>query len=81
MFLCAANQSGLEDILVPYMRPFFAFLGLLLCLTPTQGDEQAVIKDSEAIRYVGRYGEVRGVVGVWKRLCLDHSIWLEQCSG
>jgi hypothetical protein len=62
MFLCAANQSGFEDTLVSYMRQFVAFLGLLLCLTPIQGDEQAVIKDSEAIRYVGRYVEVRGVV-------------------
>ena len=44
------------------MRPFFAFFGLLLCLIPTRADEQAVIKDSEAIRYVGRYVEVRGVV-------------------
>jgi RecJ-like exonuclease len=62
MFLCAANQSGFEGIVVSYMRPFFAFLSLLLCLTPIRGDEQAVIKDSEAIRYVGRYVEVRGVV-------------------
>ena len=45
-----------------YMRPFFAFLGLLFCLTPIRADEQAVIKDSDAIRYVGRYVEVRGVV-------------------
>ena len=44
------------------MRPFFAFLGLLLCLIPIRADEQRVIKDSEAIRYVGRYVEVRGLV-------------------
>jgi hypothetical protein len=44
------------------MRPFFAFLGLLLCLIPIRGDERAVIKDSDAIRYVGRYVEVRGCV-------------------
>ena len=44
------------------MRPFFAFFGLLLCLIPTRADEQAVIKDSEAIRYVGRYVEVCGLV-------------------
>src|SRR5450755_4346580 len=31
------------------MRPFFAFLGLLLWLLPVQADEQAVIKDFEAI--------------------------------
>ena len=44
------------------MRPFFAFLGLLLCLIPIRADEQTVIKDSEAIRYVVRYVEVRGLV-------------------
>ena len=54
MFLCTANLSGFEAILVSYMRPFFAFLGLLLCLIPIRADEQRVIKDSEAIRYVGR---------------------------
>jgi hypothetical protein len=48
--------------MVSYMRPFFAFLGLLLCLIPIRADEQTVIKDSEAIRYVGRHVEVRGVV-------------------
>jgi DNA/RNA endonuclease YhcR with UshA esterase domain len=48
--------------MVSYMRPFFAFLGLLLCLIAIRADEQTVIKDSEAIRYVGRYVEVRGVV-------------------
>ena len=62
MFLCPANLSRFEAILVSYMRPFFAFLGLLLWLLPVQADEQAVIKDSDAIRYVGRYVEVRGVV-------------------
>jgi hypothetical protein len=44
------------------MRPFFAFLGLLLWLLPVQADEQAVIKDFEAIRHVGRYVEVCGLV-------------------
>ena len=62
MFLCTANLSGFEAILVSYMRPFFAFLSLLLCLIPIRADEQGVIKDSEAVRYVGRYVEVRGVV-------------------
>ena len=46
----------------PLMRPFFTFLGLLLCLIPIRADEQTVIKDSEAIRYVGRYVEVYGLV-------------------
>jgi hypothetical protein len=45
-----------------HMRPFFVFLGLLLWLIPLRADEQVVIKDSEAIRYVGRYVEVRGLV-------------------
>ena len=44
------------------MRPFFVFFGLLLCLIPIQADEQRVIKDSEAVRYVGRYVEVCGLV-------------------
>jgi hypothetical protein len=62
MFLCTANLSAFEAILVSYMRPFFAFLGLLLCLLAIRADEQKVIKDSEAIRYVGRYVEVYGLV-------------------
>ena len=62
MFLCTANLSGFEAILVSYMRPFFTFLGLLLCLITIRADEQTVIKDSEAIRYVGRYVEVYGLV-------------------
>jgi DNA/RNA endonuclease YhcR with UshA esterase domain len=44
------------------MRSVFVFLGLLLWLILIRADEQVVIKDSEAIRYVGRYVEVRGVV-------------------
>ena len=62
MFLCTANLSAFEAILVSYMRPFFVFLGLLLCLVSTRADEQRVIKDFEAIRYVGRYVEVYGLV-------------------
>ena len=62
MFLRAANLSGFEAILASYMRPFFTFLGLLLCLITIRADEQTVIKDSEAIRYVGRYVEVYGLV-------------------
>ena len=62
MFLCTATLFAFETILVVYMRPIFVFLGLLLCLIPIQADEQRVIKDSEAIRYVGRYVEVCGLV-------------------
>jgi DNA/RNA endonuclease YhcR with UshA esterase domain len=49
-------------MLACYMRPFFAFFGLLLCLSLIRAGEQAVIKDSDAIGYVGRYVEVRGCV-------------------
>jgi hypothetical protein len=44
------------------MRPFFAILGLLLFLIETRADELPVIKDSEAIHYVGKNVEVRGLV-------------------
>jgi hypothetical protein len=62
MFLCTANLFLFEAMLVSSMRPFFVFLALLLCLVPIQADEQRVIKDAEAIRYVGRYVEVYGLV-------------------
>ena len=62
MFLCTANLYALDAMLVSYMRPFFVFLGLLLCLIPIQAGEQMVIKDSEAIQNVGRYVEVCGLV-------------------
>ena len=62
MFLCTASLSVFEAILLAYMRPFFVFLGLLLWLIPMRADERVVIKDSEAIRYVGRYVEVCGLV-------------------
>jgi hypothetical protein len=62
MFLCTATLSVAEAILVAYMRPFFVFLGLLLWWIPIRAGEQVVIKDSEAIRYVGRYVEVCGLV-------------------
>ena len=44
------------------MRPLFAVLSLLLCLIATRADELPVIKDSEAIHYVGKRVEVRGFV-------------------
>jgi hypothetical protein len=44
------------------MRPLFAILGLLLCLIATRADELPVIKDSEAIHYVGKSVEVHGLV-------------------
>src|ERR1700736_2833021 len=45
-----------------HMRPFFAILGLLLCFMPAQADELPVIKDSEAVQYIGKNVEVRGLV-------------------
>ena len=44
------------------MPAFFAILGLLLCLIATRAGELPVIKDSEAIHYVGKNVEVRGFV-------------------
>ena len=44
------------------MRTLFAILGLLLCLIAARADELPIIKDSEAIRYVGKSVEVRGFV-------------------
>src|SRR6202043_2073569 len=60
MFLCTANR--ILGYISFYMRPLFTFLGLLLCVSSILADEQRVIKDSEAIRYVGRYVEVYGLV-------------------
>jgi hypothetical protein len=62
MFLCTAKASVFEAMLVGYMRLFFVVLGLLLALIPLRADERLVIKDSEAIRFVGKYVEVRGLV-------------------
>jgi hypothetical protein len=44
------------------MRPFFAFLGLVLCLIAARADELPVIKHSEAVQYLGENVEVRGLV-------------------
>ena len=45
-----------------YMRSLFAILSLLLCLIATHADDLPVIKDSEAVQYVGKNVEVRGLV-------------------
>jgi len=60
MFLCTANR--ILGYTSPDMRALFAFFGLLLSVSSILADEQRVIKDSEAIRYVGRYVEVCGLV-------------------
>ena len=44
------------------MPPLFPFLSLLLCLVVVRADELPVIKDSEAVQYVGKNVEVRGLV-------------------
>ena len=62
MFLRSVSRSKFEAIIRSDMRPLFAILGLLLCLIATRADELAVIKDSEAVQYVGKNVEVRGFV-------------------
>jgi hypothetical protein len=62
MFSYTEIVAVFEAILVAYMRRYFVFLSLLLWLIPVRADEQRVIKDSEAIRNVGRYVEVCGLV-------------------
>ena len=44
------------------MRALFAILCLLLCETTTRANEPPIIKDSEAVEYVGKNVEVRGLV-------------------
>ena len=44
------------------MRPLLAMFSLFLCLITVRAGELPVIKDSEAVRYVGRNVEVRGFV-------------------
>src|SRR5215471_9605729 len=44
------------------IRLFIATLALLLCAITAREDKPIVIKDSEAIRYVGKEVEVRGRV-------------------
>jgi RecJ-like exonuclease len=62
MFVSSAGRFQFKAIVGSDMRPFFAILGLLLCFTPAQADELPVIKDSEAVQYVGKNVEVRGLV-------------------
>ena len=62
MFLVCCKPVRIRGYISLDMRPLFAFLGLLLCVSTILADEQRVIKDSEAIRYVGRYVEVCGLV-------------------
>ena len=43
-------------------RLFIAMLALLFCVIAVRADKPIVIKDSEAIQYVGKEAEVRGRV-------------------
>jgi hypothetical protein len=61
-FLHVGSRSKFEAIFGSGMRAFFAILGLLLCLIETCADELPVIKDSEAVHYVGKNVELRGLV-------------------
>jgi hypothetical protein len=61
-FLHVGSLSKFEAIFGSGMRAFFAILGLLLCLIETRADELPVIKDSEAVHYVGKNVELRGLV-------------------
>ena len=62
MFLRSVSRSKFEAIVGADMSTLFAILGLLLCLSPARADELPVIKDSEAVGYVGKKVEVRGLV-------------------
>jgi hypothetical protein len=60
MFLCIAGRSKIFGF---DMRRFFAISGLMtLLLIGTSAGELPVIEDSEAVRCVGKYVEVRGLV-------------------
>ena len=61
-FLRTASRSKFEAKFGSDMRPLFVILVLLLCLIATRADDPLVIKDSEAVHYVGKNVEVRGLV-------------------
>jgi hypothetical protein len=60
--LALCRPIKFEAIFGADMRTLFAFLVLLFCLTPLRADDPPVIKDSEAVAYVGKNVEVRGLV-------------------
>src|SRR5260370_42506024 len=60
--LAYCKRSKFEAKLGSDMRPLFAILVLLLCVIATRADDPLVIKDSEAVHYVGKNVEVRGLV-------------------
>ena len=44
------------------MRPLLAIFSLLICLAATFADELPVVKDVDAVRYIGKKVEVHGLV-------------------
>jgi len=57
---CQPDQNSIRYGSI--MRALFAILALLFLLIATRADELPVIKDSEAVQYVGKNVEVRGLV-------------------
>jgi RecJ-like exonuclease len=62
MFFRTAGGSKFRATIDSDMHTLFAILGLSLCLVAARADELPVIKDSEAVQYVGKNVEVRGFV-------------------
>jgi DNA/RNA endonuclease YhcR with UshA esterase domain len=62
MFLLSASRSKFGAMFGLSMRALLVMLGLIFCSIATLGAELPVIKDSEAIHYVGKNVEVRGLV-------------------
>jgi DNA/RNA endonuclease YhcR with UshA esterase domain len=60
--LAYCKLINFETIFDSDVRTLFAILGLLLSSVATRADELPVIKDSEAVRYLGKNVEVRGFV-------------------
>jgi hypothetical protein len=68
--LVAEGQSCSGNLLLSFWIPgqssssarYYAILVLLLSLIATRGDDPLVVKDSEAVQYVGKNVEVRGIV-------------------
>jgi DNA/RNA endonuclease YhcR with UshA esterase domain len=62
MFVSTASRTKILSDIGSIMRALFAIPGLLLLLIAASADELPVIKDSEAVEYVGKNVEVRGLV-------------------
>jgi hypothetical protein len=62
MFLRTANRPKLEAIFGSYMRTPLCYSPFAALLIGTHAHDLPVMKDSEAVQYVGRNIEVRGFV-------------------